>query len=80
MRVRNWWIEANIDGRKTPLRGGPIGKKGGFSITIMQRDNGEITHPIQIWGVVGKAGNLVLRVVNKTDITLAPPITIETKR
>jgi len=45
MAVRNWWIEADVDGRKTPLSGGPRSKDGGFQLTIYQRVKGNIDNP-----------------------------------
>ena len=40
MAMRNWWIEAYIDGRKHPLTGGPREKEGSFDMDIYQRVNG----------------------------------------
>ena len=40
--VRNFWIEATIDGRKSRLEGGPVGKDGGMDVVIKMRDKGEI--------------------------------------
>lgn len=37
MAVRNFWIDANIDGRLTELSGGPRDKTGGMDVTIKQR-------------------------------------------
>lgn len=48
MAVRNFWIEVEIDGRKTKLTGGPVGKNGGMRINLYQRSNGEITKPLSI--------------------------------
>lgn len=41
MAVRNFWIEAEIDGRKTKLSGGPRSKDGGFILDIYQCMNGQ---------------------------------------
>lgn len=40
MALRNFWVEAKIDGRETELEGGPRAKDGGMSVTILQRHNG----------------------------------------
>lgn len=48
--IRNFWIDVDIDGRKTRLSGGPKSKDGGFSMTICQRDKGQITKSFQIEG------------------------------
>lgn len=50
MAVRNWWIEADIDGRKTRLSGGPRAKDGGLDLVIKQRSGGAIVAPVEIRG------------------------------
>jgi hypothetical protein len=40
MTVRNFWIEATVDGRETPIVFGPRAKDGGFTLRIYQRDKG----------------------------------------
>ena len=62
MAMRNWWIEADIDGRKTPMSGGPRGKGGGFYLTIYQRENGESRKAMTIQGHVTVSGELQLSV------------------
>lgn len=42
MAVRNFWVEAEIDGRETNAKGGPVRKDGGMEVTIYQRDDGQI--------------------------------------
>jgi len=39
--VRNFWLEAIIDGRKTALTGGPRSKDGGMIISLKVRDRGK---------------------------------------
>ena len=46
--VRNFWVEANIDGRQTDLTGGPRRKDGGMEIDLYQREDGYISRPIKI--------------------------------
>ena len=48
MAVRNFWIDADIDGRATMLGGGPRSKDGGMDITIYQRDEGGIKRAFTI--------------------------------
>ena len=48
MAVRNFWVEADIDGRSTMLGGGPRAKDGGMDITIYQRDEGGIKQAFTI--------------------------------
>jgi hypothetical protein len=50
MAVRNFYLKADIDGRKTTLEGGPKNKEGGFDLTIYMRDKGSITTPVTING------------------------------
>ena len=42
MAVRNFYVYGLIDGRKTPLTGGPQSKNGGMFLKITQRDKGGI--------------------------------------
>lgn len=46
--VRNFWVEADIDGRETNANGGPRSKDGGMDVTIYQRDDGEIKTVLRI--------------------------------
>lgn len=62
MAVRNFWIAAEIDGRRTPLAGGPAGKAGGFRAYIYQRHNGGSETAAEIRGHVGEDGRLLLDV------------------
>ena len=48
MAVRNFWVEADIDGRKTVLSGGPKAKDGGMYINIYQREEGGIVQAARI--------------------------------
>lgn len=48
MSVRPFYLSADVDGRKTPLTGGPARKDGGMTVEITQRDNGEITTAFKI--------------------------------
>lgn len=60
MAVRNFWIEADIDGRQTIMEGGPRRADGGFKLTIYQRENGGITTAAHIEGKVGYDDQLIL--------------------
>ena len=40
MALRNFWIEAEVDGRKTKLTGGPRNKKGGMRAKFYVKNNG----------------------------------------
>ena len=42
--VRNFWIDAQIDGRESRLTGGPSAKDGGMYVKILFRENGQISN------------------------------------
>jgi len=52
MAMRNFWLEGNIDGRKSPITGGPQSKDGGFRLNVRMRDNGESVVGLRIEGRV----------------------------
>ena len=62
MAVRNFWVDGKVDGQSTGFGGGPQRKDGGFSMTIKQRDKGEIVTAVSIDGFVSKSGELILLV------------------
>ena len=76
MAVRNFWIDASIDGRKTELAGGPASKEGGMNVVIKQRSNGGIVKAAVI-NCYEVDGNLVTDIVNNDGELVA---TFETKR
>jgi hypothetical protein len=61
MSMRNFWIEGQIDGRKTEITGGPSGADGGFALTVYQRDAGESKVGARLTGRVVD-GELILDV------------------
>lgn len=48
MAVRNFWVEADIDGRSTKLAGGPAAKNGGMTVVIKQREECQIITAFKI--------------------------------
>lgn len=48
MPLRNFWIEVEVDGRKTVLSGGPRSRDGGMKVTIWQRELGLKTKAVEI--------------------------------
>lgn len=48
--VRNFWVEAEVDGRKTPIAFGPQGKDGGFRLTVYMRNQGEVERVVAMNG------------------------------
>lgn len=68
MAVRNFWIDAEIDGRRTRLTGGPVSKDGGFSLTVYIRDNGGIEKAVRLDARAFEDGELMLDVVPNPDL------------
>ena len=48
MAVRNFYVEADVDGRATSLGAGPSNKTGGMRVKIFQRNCGEIEEALTI--------------------------------
>lgn len=48
MAVRNFYVEADIEGRETMLGGGPRNKEGGMTTNIYQRDDGGIVQVLKV--------------------------------
>ena len=81
MAVRNFWIEANIDGRETMLAGGPKNKSGGMYVNIYQRDDGGIVHAVSIICQEDGKGNLVTKIYDNINQSHAEnDINITTRR
>ena len=77
MAIRNFYLDAEIDGRKTDLHGGPQSKKGGMDIRIWQRKEGK---PVPAFNIIcmEKNGRLITRVIPAE--TEAPILEFETRR
>lgn len=58
--VRNFWITADIDGRRSPFASGPVRKDGGFDLTIKIRDGGNVVRALDIIGRADEDGDLRL--------------------
>lgn len=61
--VRNFWIEAQVDGAKKDIGTGPRRADGGFDLTIYMRDQGGIMTALRVRGYTLKDGKLALSVV-----------------
>lgn len=68
--VRNFWVELFVDGRPTPVAGGPRNKDGGFSLKVLMRDRGAIVTPLYVRGQVLSSGALRLSVDDEKGRTL----------
>ena len=75
MAVRPSWIEADIEGRQTPLQGGTKRKDGSQTINLYQRSDGSIINAFRIYShsFRDENGDLVLETViedgNGTQVT-----------
>lgn len=68
MTVRNFYVEADIDGRQTTLGGGPKAKDGGMTVLIHQRHDGDVVyHAVKI-RCTERNGELLTEVFNKDGI------------
>ena len=75
--LRNFYLEAEVDGKKTKMVGGPKHKDGGMNINLFVRDKGELMRAVSIDCFVGFDPNeLIIRVKAPDTDT----ITINTKR
>ena len=73
--VRNFYIEVEIDGYKTTLRGGSPSKDGGMKVTLYQRDSGEITKALTVDCTADSEGVLKTKVTNNNGEYLTTVIT-----
>jgi hypothetical protein len=64
MAVRNFYVVADVDGRKTTLTGGPARKDGGMTIDLTMRDKGSIREVFTIYCQAYDDGGLVVEVVD----------------
>jgi hypothetical protein len=68
MAMRNFWINARIDGRKTRLTGGPQSKTGGLELTLYVRDQGVSVPAVKLEAWADTDGTLRIR----ADALLTP--------
>ena len=79
--VRNFWLELEVDGKKTKVATGPVGKDGGFCLIVKQRDEGEVTIAGWLVGLVDGEGGLTLKwEASPTNTDSADMVLNETKR
>lgn len=85
MAVRNFYLQFDIGGRRTKLKGGPQGSNGEFSGTILMRHEGTPLPVVYLWGRVMPDGTLVLRIDPAADVQVemgesTPGMKVTTKR
>jgi hypothetical protein len=62
-RVRNFWIETNVDGRASKDGTGPNSKDGGFTSQLFIRDHGSVRLAVEITGRPSRDGSRVILTV-----------------
>jgi hypothetical protein len=70
--MRNFWIEGEVDGRRTSLAGGPRSKDGGFELAVYVRDKGSSEVAVRLSGRATRAGKLILNVTPGSYVTVTP--------
>jgi len=77
--MRNFWTEANIEGRQTKLAGGPRAKDAIMDVTVSQRECGESVEVVEI--LCRPHGDKLVTIVNAlVDGHMQTVATIESKR
>jgi hypothetical protein len=61
--VRNFWLEAEVDGRSTSVATGPEGKDGGISVRVLIRREGGVSMAATLRGRALPDGTLELVIV-----------------
>jgi len=74
--LRNFWVEAAVDGRRTPVKFGPRAKDGGFRMTFYMRVEGVSIKALTIEGKASDDDKLLL-MVNPTG---GQPVQIISRR
>jgi hypothetical protein len=66
--IRNFWIELNVDGKRTPVATGPRRADGGFALRIFMRENGSVSEKVlRISGSALHNGTLILNVTGQGE-------------
>lgn len=75
MAVRNFWVEADVDGYQTMVQGGPRSKDGGMDVVVYVRNEGRIETACKVF--CRAYGEKLIVEVSANDKQVAK---IETKR
>jgi hypothetical protein len=60
--VRNFWVAGEVDGRRSPLSGGPRARGGGIRLTLYQRKEGRVATALKVHCCANGNGTLWLEV------------------
>ena len=77
MVVRNFYVEADIDGRQTRLGGGPKAKDGEMTVHIHQRSKGNVVSDAIKIRCTERNGKLLTEVFDSVGICVC---SVETER
>ena len=74
MALRNFWLETEIDGRKTKLKGGPKSRTGGMRTKVYVRNRGA---SVLAYEIVCKEykDELVIMICDKDDQLVCSNVT-----
>ncbi len=64
-KVRNYWVEIDVDGRESPIGTGPRNKEGGIGVRIYMRNKGTVEKILDISGTAN--GNNLRLSVNDVE-------------
>jgi hypothetical protein len=78
--VRNFWLEARIDGRQTWLSGGPRARDGGLYLTLYQRSSGVVEAALRVNCRADSNGGLLVNVYPCLPLASEDGIRMETRR
>ena len=81
--VRNFWVAGDVDGRRSPISGGPRAHDGGLSLTLYQRKEGQVARALTVHCLAARDGTLCLEVTPILPFRLARRdgrLRIKTKR
>ena len=78
--VRNFWIELDVDGRKSCITTGPRSKDGGFKLTVYQREKGNIVKALSVFGSVNQLGKLETYAYAPLETELGDAVSFITER
>lgn len=60
--MRNFYLDAQVDGRKNHLHGGPAAKSGGMSIDVYQNHDAESELAVKVLCQATESGTLLVQV------------------
>ena len=76
MAVRPFYVQGQVDGRMSPVSGGPRRLDGGMSLRVTQRDNGSIVDAFRIESRACSDGRLITEVVDDSGRVVASKVTV----